>query len=64
MNQRPRDIYTSKIFSGGLKLWQKKAKTEKQKGALNSYFNKTASENAQEVLEKPHHSEDGNNVDN
>ena len=48
----------------GLKLWQKKAKTEKQKGALNSYFNKTASENAQEVLEKPHHSEDGNNVDN
>jgi len=42
----------------------KKAKTEKEKSALNkqAYFSRSTSENAQKVLEDPSHSEDDDNA--
>ena len=40
----------------------KKAKTEKEKGALDKYFSRITSENAHKALEEPSHSEDGDNA--
>jgi len=47
-----------------LKLGQTKPKAEKKKGALETHFNRTTSEIAQKAQEEPHHSEDGDSVDN
>jgi len=39
-----------------------KVKTEKQKDALDKYFSRITSENAQQALEEPSHSEAGDNA--